>query len=103
VFLERENFFPDNNDHSVSSSSESSQRTTQLFLLFERHPKLSSLGHCENTAIVLDGDDLSDSDGTIPPSQQSNASIETISPFPTPTKHDPIKDQRSNGDTGVSS
>jgi hypothetical protein len=26
--------------------------------------KLSSLGHCENTAIVLDGDDLSDSDGT---------------------------------------
>jgi hypothetical protein len=37
--------------------------------------KLSSLGHCENTAIVLDGDDLSDSDGTIPPSQQSNASI----------------------------
>jgi hypothetical protein len=65
--------------------------------------KLSSLGHCENTAIVLDGDDLSDSDGTIPPSQQSNASIETISPFPTPTKHDPIKDQRSNGDTGVSS
>jgi hypothetical protein len=65
--------------------------------------KLSSLGHCENTAIVLDGDDLSDSDGTIPPSQQSNASIETISPFPTPIKHDPIKDQRSNGDTGVSS
>lgn len=64
--------------------------------------KFSSLGHCENTAIVLDGDDLSDSDETIPPSQQSNASIETISPFPTPIKLDPIKDQSSNGDTGIS-
>ncbi|XP_071155686.1 protein artemis-like [Mytilus edulis] len=52
-------------------------------------------GNCQNTAI--DCDDLSDSEETLPPSgsQQSDASIETLSPFVSPVKSKPIVGPRS--------